>query len=59
MDLFKKDRKPSATYQEMVGGGSTVAMFTTTRGDREFTTSLSVDDIEDLIRAEDERRKKK
>ena len=50
MNIFKKARQDTATYEERRDGGTKISLSTQSRGGREFTTRLSIDEIEDLIR---------
>jgi hypothetical protein len=56
MRLFGKSRQDKAAFEETRAGGATIQLFTRDRGPREFTVSLSLDEIEDLIRAADNER---
>jgi hypothetical protein len=47
----------AATFQETRAGGTSIELFTRDRGPREFTIDLSINEIEDLLLAEDARRK--
>ena len=56
MRIFEKFRQDTAAFKETRAGGANIQLFTRSRGPREFAVSISIDEIEDLIREEDERR---
>lgn len=58
MNIFKLLRMDKITsILEVPDGGAEVWLETATRGARSFKVSLSIDEIEDILKAEDERRK--
>lgn len=56
MKFLRQFKRDAATFAETLNGGAKIQLFTPTRGPREFTTSLTIDEIEDLIKSEESRR---